>query len=637
MMRRNAWITMLALALAVLPAGCDETVTEPEEEEATYGALIISYEADEGSAESGEITPETGGTVSATGPDGVTYELVVSPGAVASPTEVTIAPLRELSISSMDLTRVDTSACIVGALFEPEGLEFDSTAVLSVIFPESGLDCALDEYYCVVSIDSASSYYEMLPTEIDYGVPSLTCTLTHFSGYGTHDPDYDYLKKLIEGYSEYGQDFPGDDILGKLMSLADRAAAMGWNDLRDLAWQGAYPILDHLANEAISAADADPGESTLAVLLHYLDPAQAMGFTDIKDRILHAINDLVVAVATQGQQLCQSGEKEAGQALLGKALDWATAGLVLDTATKDMIEDWLRDCAGYTVVLTADKPFVHSCAIRADQLEGTLLTFTVTVTDAFGDPVDGQTVTIQGGVCGSWVGTTDSGGNYSVTVSGRQLGYGPSACPPHSWVVTFYAETGSGTDTYRSNDLPFTIKDIVLTSEFSYSFNFSYAEEDLSEIVICTVSGSGTGCLGLCSGTLSRYYQKIVNDYRTVTSVGQLEVTGCSFKAYYETHPVPGTDLYVTVLDEIQQSICYVFTDIILEECTPEGGCTTGGETDLHLYENAMPFNCAPDFGGSIYIQNDGLGGFNYHWDFSDGGATWSQTANLDITIRASF
>jgi hypothetical protein len=628
---------LLVSSLAVVQAGCEETATEPEEEEITYGALVVSYEADAGSAESGEVTPEEGGVVSATGPDGITYSLDVCPGAVESSTIVTITPLRELSICSMDSVYVDTSDCIVGALFEPEGLEFDSTAVLTIVFPESGLDCTLDEYYCIVSIDSSSSYYEMIPTVIDYGVPSLTCTLTHFSGYGTHDPDYDFLKKLIEGYSEYGEDFPGDDILGKLMSLADRASAMGWHDLRDLAWQGAYPILDHLAGEAISAADADPGESTLAVLLHYLDPAQAMGFTDIRDRLLQAINDLVVAVATQGQQLCQSGEKEAGQALLGKALDWAAAGLVLDPVTKDMIEDWLRDCAGYTVVLTADKPFVHSCAIRPDQLDGTLLTFTVTVTDAFGDPVDGQTVTIQGGVSGSWVGTTDSGGNYSVTVTGRELGYGPSACPPHSWNVTFYAETGSGTDTYRSNDLGFTIKDIVLTSEFTYSYNFSFAEGENSETMICTVSGSGTGCLGLCSGTLGRYYQRVVNDAYTVTAVGNLEIQACNFKGYYETYAVPETDLYVTVLDEVQQGVCYVFSDIILESCNPDEGCTTSGETDLYLHDAALPFNCDPYSGGSIYIQNDGVGGFSYHWDFNDGGSNWSQTAILDITIRASF
>jgi hypothetical protein len=122
-----------------------------------------------------------------------------------------------------------------------------------------------------------------------------------------------------------------------------------------------------------------------------------------------------------------------------------------------------------------------------------------------------------------------------------------------------------------------------------------------------------------------------------VTSVGQLEVTGCSFRAYYEPHLVPETYLYVTILDEIQQAVCYVFADIILEECIPAEGCTTGGETDLQLPENAMPFNCDPYSSGSLYIQNDGLGGFQYHWEFSDGGANWSETANLEITIAASF
>lgn len=629
---------MLVAALALLPAGCDETVTEPEEGEMTYGALIMSYEADVGSAESGEITPEEGGELSATGLDGVTYTLDVCPGAIESSTVVTITPLKELSICSMDSVHVDTSDCIVGALFEPDGLEFGSPAVLTITFPESGLDCTLDEYFCVVSIDSSSAFYEMLPTVIDYGVPSLTCTLTHFSGYGTHDPDYDFLKKMIEDYSTYGQDFPGDDILGKLMSLADRAAAMGWTDLRDLAWQGAYPILDHLAGEAIDAAAADPGESTLAVLLHYLDPAQAMGFADIEGRLAQAINDLVVAVATRGHQLCQSGDKEAGSALLGEALDWAAAGLVLDIATEEMIEDWLLECSGYEVILTADKPFVNTAAVRADMLDDALLTLTVTVTDAFGDPIEGCSVTIKWDGSGTWSGQTDSGGNFGVMLSGSQLGYGPHACPPHSFDVTFYAEASSGGETYRSDDLPIAIRDIRITSNVNYSFEYSCSEGENSQVESCLVTGAGTGCLGLCDGTLTRAYSKTVNDAWNCTAIDQLEIHHCSFAPTFVYEQISGTSLSVAVVNYVDQAFCYMLEDVIVRTCEATGECTTG-EADLYSYlpSYALPFLCDVFHVGIIRVPNDGTGNIFYLWQDSGGGSNDSWTAELSIMMTVAF
>lgn len=145
---RSRILTLLALLLVIFPAGCEDTVTEPEEEpETVYGGLVIQYEAEAGSAESVEITPESGGTVTASGTDGVTYELDVAPGAVQGAVTVTVTPLRDLSIVALDSSRVDTSDCIAGALFEPDGLEFDSDAVLTITYPASGLNCTLSEYF----------------------------------------------------------------------------------------------------------------------------------------------------------------------------------------------------------------------------------------------------------------------------------------------------------------------------------------------------------------------------------------------------------------------------------------------------------------------------------------------------------
>ncbi len=640
-MRRNICLILLSAALVLLPSGCEETVTEPEDEELiTYGALTIGYESDEGSVESTEITPESGGSLSATGPDGVVYTLDVSAGAVAAATTVTVTPLRELSICSIDSAHVDTSCCIVGALFEPAGLEFDSTAVLTITYPASGHDCVLNDLFCVVSIDSASAYYEMIPTVVDEGVPSLTCTLTHFSGYGTHDPDYDFLEYQIEKYSQYGQDFPGDDILVKLMSLAAQAASMGWEDLRNLAWQGARPILDHLTTEAINAANADPCEATLGVLLHYLGPAQAMDFTDIADRILQAANDVVVAVATRGRELCQSGEREEGKALLVQAYDWACRGLVLETATRDMILDWLNDCTGLQVLLAASNGYVNTAAASASDVDAALLTLTATVLDDFGEAVPGKTVTIGWDGSGTWSGTTNQDGIYSVTVSGSHMGVGPSICPPHSYNRTFYAEAGAGGEIFRSDDLPIVFRDIQLTSTVSYTYNFSEHGENVSTVISAMISGSGTGCWGYCDGTLTRSYQKVLNDAYTYTAIDQLEVPACRFYAYYTYVQAPGTDLTVAVVDRVYHYICYAMTDIIFEECPGDEDCTTG-ESNMYLESIAFPFNCAPEFNGGVYVDNDGTGGLLYQWENSDSGSAgelvWSYSAVLSISVNVTF
>lgn len=469
-------------------------------------------------------------------------------------------------------------------------------------------------------------------------MPSLTCTLTHFSGYGAHDTDYDHLKYLIDSYSEYGQDFPGDAILQKLMSLAAQAAALGWNDLRDRAWMGAYPILDYLAGEAIQDAGRDPGHATLSVLIHYLDPAQAMGFTDIKNKLLKAINDVVVAVAKKGRELCLSGDEQQGGALLAQALEWASAGLVLETSTREQIADWLTECRGLEVILSADHGFVNTAAAHPGHLDACLLTFTVLVLDGHGEAVEGCSILLGWDGSGNWSGSTDVGGVFTKTISGSHMGMGPSPCPPHSYSGTFYAEASFGGKSYRSDDLTIEFKDIQITSTVSYSSSFILNEGEISETDYAAISGGGTGCSGQCSGTLTRSYEKVINNAWRSTAVDRLEIPACRFYAEY-TYVQAGGGLTVAVLDKVCHYVCYMLDNIILETCDGTGECTTSGELDLYplLLAGTFPFNCDTGVGGCLHIDNDGTGGFQYQWINNDGGPTWSLTAQFSITISVSF
>jgi hypothetical protein len=49
----------------------------------------------------------------------------------------------------------------------------------------------------IVRLDSTAAFYEIMQTETNEMLNTLSCTLSHFSGYGTDDPDYMRLQIMI--------------------------------------------------------------------------------------------------------------------------------------------------------------------------------------------------------------------------------------------------------------------------------------------------------------------------------------------------------------------------------------------------------------------------------------------------------
>ncbi|HSG27078.1 MAG TPA: hypothetical protein VLA34_01270, partial [Candidatus Krumholzibacterium sp.] len=380
--------------------GCSDTGTSPNgddpPDDTGTGGLVISYVSEPGNAASGEVTPESGGTIEATGSGGVIYSLEIYPGALDSTYTITVTPLSSLRISTMDSSVVDSSDCLQGALFEPEGLEFDSTAVLTITFPPSGLDCTLDDGFRIVSIDSSSAFYEIIPTEVFPMTSSLVCTLTHFSGYGTDDvDDYNFLKYLIQETVKAGALFPGYDVLVKLVSYAKEAADQGWNDLVDLAVAGGRPILEPLVSSAISESQADPGVSTMRLLQGYFDLALWFGFDDIEADLKNAMSAVAQAVAARGQEQCGNDNYEAGRALLRQALAWGMQGLVNDPPTFiAQVDAWLADCGELNLSVGVSNTTLRDVALSADDYS-TFVTFDITVTSYQGEPLEGEFVFVN--------------------------------------------------------------------------------------------------------------------------------------------------------------------------------------------------------------------------------------------------
>ena len=89
----------------------------------------LGVTADAARAASGSITPLDGGTIQATGADGTTYTLVVPPGAVGTPTPVTLTPVSAVTGLPGPGPLL---AAVQGA---PAGLQFARPARLTITVP----------------------------------------------------------------------------------------------------------------------------------------------------------------------------------------------------------------------------------------------------------------------------------------------------------------------------------------------------------------------------------------------------------------------------------------------------------------------------------------------------------------------
>lgn len=180
-----------------------DTGLAPEEEESRSSTFDVGYVTDDANAASAVVTMTGGGTVNATGSNGVAYSLDFPPYALLADTTVTVMPLLELEIDGPGSTVCascpagDERCCVTGALFEPAGIQFDSPVTLTIQF-RAGEPMPFDELATAVHFDSAQDYYSVIHTDVDRDAKTLTCEISHFSGYGSARPDHAQLYALCE-------------------------------------------------------------------------------------------------------------------------------------------------------------------------------------------------------------------------------------------------------------------------------------------------------------------------------------------------------------------------------------------------------------------------------------------------------
>ncbi|MGQ0824258.1 MAG: hypothetical protein ACT4OX_04350 [Actinomycetota bacterium] len=178
-MRRNLGPALLA---ALLVAGCGGSdratdTTQPdsgdaaaaEPDTAPVNPVTVTMVAAE-PRPAPEILGPGGATVQRTGPDGTVYELHIPPGALAEPTEITVAPLLRLD------GLPDDTELAFGVGLEPEGLVFAKPAWLYVDLP----DGAAVDVRAGLAVDGEEA--SLRP--IGYDGDRYILAVAHFSGRG---------------------------------------------------------------------------------------------------------------------------------------------------------------------------------------------------------------------------------------------------------------------------------------------------------------------------------------------------------------------------------------------------------------------------------------------------------------------
>ncbi len=645
-MKTTLTILLILVLAALIPVSCGENTTDPDDDggvPTVYGGLLYDYEAETGNARTATVSPALGGTVRATGSNGVEYSLEIPPGAVAANQSITVTPLGGLSITTMDSTARDTSDCLQGVLFEPDGLEFAIPAVLTITLPASGVDCQLDAGHGIILFDD-TPFCEIAPTAVDPGARTLACSLSHFSGAAVDDmDDYEFLKYLIVETSKYGQGFPGLDILGKLLGYAEEAADNGWEDLRQLAVQGAGPILRKLADSAIRSAGLDPSVSAMHLLLKYTETADYWGFNDIESDLRVAMDALVRAYSARGASECAAERYSVGKAMIRQAQEWAMSGLLLTGLDQflQQTDDLLDNCGELYISLSASTDEVYNIAIDEGSLSNCLVTFTVTVTTGGGGPVADQAVTIR------WTrdygqfthGTTDAAGKFSATWTGARI-LGVGGC---TGIITegFYAETANYSELFKSSVIPVTARALPVQSSITY--NHAFSSDGFT--TTASIMGAGTGfCTGgqtfVCTEYFARTYNNNGNGYSTVdVNPDTLFMPACKATVDYEIATDQGSGLTVPYVASITvREMSKIFTNLVATSCT-DGECSTRGfwmptcnpETGQCSWYTVW----VPGFpGDGLTFMNNGGGAFDaYLWEYSNdyGSASMAVTVGLDL------
>ena len=544
---------LLFLAVLVfLLHGCgDNNPAEPEGELTIPRGFSYDYETDDAMAVSMEFMPGGEQVLDCVGPDGTTFSLAVGPGAVSEDVTVTITPLKYLTVTAIDASGgsaisalAEAQSCNVGALFEPDGLTFDSTVVLTVTFSGSS-GCDVTDDHRIISIDPSLEFYDILPTDADTDASALACTLSHFSLKWVDDPRHDRLQNLIEVATWHGQSSPSFNAVTTLLHYRNEAESHQWDDLVALANKGGHDVLLALARVVVDRAIADLSDAPKSDMLTILEYRQLFPKSgDIETVIVEGMRSVIAEMVSAGTQLCGSGSKDEGKEMLENTLKWLNMGAWYDSMPsvesqiRDEIERVLKECGPLTILIEPFEPELYDIAISESD-DNTHVTFEIEVIVAEQYPLVGASVGLSMMHEGEehyyrhiGNGTTDDEGMAYI-----RYVFGPA--PANSAPQGTYALTASvhhGGEVYAgSGRLYLRRRQVRLTYEYTYNYAWSggdsYHTLDVSFDSDGAKGSRGNSDCGPLNQSLAHYnhYQGGTSTYQHTLLPYDPPPSGCYF------------------------------------------------------------------------------------------------------------
>lgn len=631
----------------------------------------VSYTTENDMAVSA-VVGEPGGNVVAVGPGGVVYTLRIPAGALESDTLVTITPVSDLTVTGPGTFTCASSCpeidcCVRGAIFEPDGIEFDTLVTLEISFP-LGEEFPFDSTAAVFMFDSPHSEIGTCESETDFAAKTLTAKLWHFTGYGTGAAD---CARLIDLYLAMKANAEGTTgTAGFFYDLYSLVHVISLNRACDPAGiAGCHELCEGLNTLVIAAAQSAVGSHRSALLALYpsspTSPGEIEGLTkelrrarhfsgvdelsyeiqSFREAVLGRILEMAQTLAAEARSLCSSGECSEGQYLLYFIKELGQTGYITDAAFLADVETWIEDCcASWRLTISVDKTEILRAVINEGDEDMCVATVTLKLTTSSGEPVEGvfldcdlgYGINLDGG-------DSDENGEHKVSFTSLDLGYGERFYCVEMVQKTinssvYNSEAG---ETIDAEPVIVTFRNFTVTTTVNYTYtSVKDVDEDNYGTTTCTITGSGTNyantignCGTTCTGVITRTYNSAGctnGECGTSTIIGGSEISGCLIRPNIDQY-VRGDGLRIPVLLGLNLMTTPITDDVDIQYCMDGEDCIDFW-TDLRSRVEWPGYPGVPD-----YYEIGPSGTFEpFTWTFSETSEVSNKDATLTVTVEAS-
>jgi hypothetical protein len=633
--------------------------------------FAVSYAVENDRSAEETIAAVSGGTVEATGSNGVVYRLTVPAGALATDTLVTITPVSDLAVTGPGTFTCASSCpeidcCVTGALFEPEGLEFDTLVTLEIIFP-AGEEFPFDSTAGVFMFDSPYSVIGTCESDVDFAAKTLTAKIWHFTGYGTAASDCERLTGLYLGMKANAEAMAG--TRGFFYDLYSLVQLISLNRACDPAGiSGCHELCEGLNTLVMAAAQSAVGSHRSALLLRYpaspTSPGEIEDLTEELDRAQYfsgieelsydmqnfreAVTGRILAMAqtlaAEARSLCSARECLEGHNLLYFIKDLGAKGYITDAAFMANVETWIEDCCGgWRLSMSIDKSEILRAVINPGDEDMCVATVTLKLTTSSGEPVEGVylDVDLEDGVNLAG-GDSDENGEYEVSFSSVALGYGERfyCVDMLQKEITSSVYDPERSETVEADPIIVTFRNFTVSTTVNYSYT-AVKDEDAENhgTTTCTIIGGGTNyantignCETTCTGVITRSFNSAGctnGECGETIMLAGAEATGCLLRPNLD-YVDRGDGVRIPVLLGLNFLATPITDGVHLQSCL-EGDCVDFW-TDLRSRVEWPGYGGIPE-----YWEISAEGAFEpLHWTFSETSETSSKEATLTISVEAS-